>query len=383
MKKFLFLVQGEGRGHLTQAISLAQIIAQSGHQVIAVMVGCNKTFAIPDFFKEQFGHQLEYFRSPSLECNGKGQIDFCSTFFNQIKSCKTYIKSIKQIHQTVEKHQPDAIINFYEILGGLYKLAYRSNVPVACVGHHYLFLHSDFVFPEKQFLNRLLLKLNTKLTAFGAKKRLALSFRSMPDEPHKNLCVVPPLIRKEIRHLNIEHQPFWLVYVNYPHLAKQVIDWHLQNPSIKLYCFWNHPYPDIEHQYDESLTIHKVDGAKFLSKMAQCSALVTTSGFESVCEAMYLDKPAMMVPAHYEQSCNGIDATISGAGVVADRFELNTLLDYVVSHQSVHATFKSWYLKGDYMLVRHLEELTAQQKRRRNWSLKIFRNPQRPIPVSN
>lgn len=28
------------------------------------------------------------------------------------------------------------------------------------------------------------------------------------------------------------------------------------------------------------------------------------AGFESVCEAMYLGKPLLMVPAHIEQDCN-------------------------------------------------------------------------------
>ena len=35
-----------------------------------------------------------------------------------------------------------------------------------------------------------------------------------------------------------------------------------------------------------------------------CKAYASTAGFESVCEAMYLGKPILMVPAHIEQDCN-------------------------------------------------------------------------------
>ena len=383
MKKFLFIVQGEGRGHLTQAIAMSQIIENAGHEVVAVMLGCNHTFSAPDFFKTQINKEIEYFNSPSLECNKKGKIDFIKSVVVAFKRIKLYFQSLKQINNTIEKYQPDAIINFYDVLGGLHKLVYRSKVPMACIGHHYLFLHSEFQFPEKQFLNRLLLKLNTKLTAFGAEKRLALSFRSMPDEPENKICVVPPLIRKEIRYLKPEQKTFWLVYVNYTHLANQVLDWHYKNPSIKLYCFWNHDFPEAEHVFDESLTIHKIDGVKFLSKMAECEALVTTSGFESVCEAMYLGKPALMVPAHYEQACNGLDATLSGAGITAESFELGKLLDYLPQHQSVQEKFKSWYLRSDYLMVRHLEELTSIPKHKRNRlrGLDIFRNQQKRFPI--
>lgn len=34
--KFLFIVQGEGRGHLTQAITLEEILRRNGHEVVEV-----------------------------------------------------------------------------------------------------------------------------------------------------------------------------------------------------------------------------------------------------------------------------------------------------------------------------------------------------------
>lgn len=37
--KYLFIVQGEGRGHLTQAISLSQMLRRHGHEVVEVLVG--------------------------------------------------------------------------------------------------------------------------------------------------------------------------------------------------------------------------------------------------------------------------------------------------------------------------------------------------------
>ena len=37
--RFLFIVQGEGRGHLTQALSLADMLRRHGHEVVEVLVG--------------------------------------------------------------------------------------------------------------------------------------------------------------------------------------------------------------------------------------------------------------------------------------------------------------------------------------------------------
>lgn len=62
--------------------------------------------------------------------------------------------------------------------------------------------------------------------------------------------------------------------------------------------------------------------------MANCRAYASTAGFESICEAMYLGKPVLMVPAHIEQDCNAYDAMIAGAGIIGDSFELESLLRF-------------------------------------------------------
>ena len=55
--------------------------------------------------------------------------------------------------------------------------------------------------------------------------------------------------------------------------------------------------------------------------MASCSGLVCTAGFESVCEAMYLGNPVIMVPVagQYEQACYALYGEYSGAGLASDR----------------------------------------------------------------
>ena len=73
---------------------------------------------------------------------------------------------------------------------------------------------------------------------------------------------------------------------------------------------------------------HQLDDNKFLKQMAGCHAYASTAGFESICEAMYMGKPILMVPAHIEQECNAHDAMLAGAGIVSNDFELGNLLDF-------------------------------------------------------
>ena len=375
--KFLFLVQGEGRGHLTQAISMSQLLVEAGHEVSAVLVGMAAERQIPAFFYEQISASIQTFRSPNLIVDKSGEVNLLKTVGHHLCRAGRYTSSLRQIDEAVRQYRPDAIVNFYEVLGGLYNLLYRPVVPMACVGHQYLFFHSDFQFPARRWFDRFLLQTNTKMTAIGAKKLLALSFREMPDEAQNRVFVTPPLLRKEIRDLKTSQQDYLLVYVNYPHLVAQIKNWHAQNPAVQLHCFWDDKATKTEETViDDTLTFHRLNGEKFLKMMAGCRALVTTAGFESVCEALYLGKPAMMVPAHFEQSCNALDAERAGAGVGADRFDLSILMDYLPHYQPVDEEFRNWYNQCSVQLVRQLESLNKPKSKR------IWRNISWPRRVS-
>lgn len=103
------------------------------------------------------------------------------------------MNSIRYIFQRIEASEADMVINFYELLTGFTYLLFRPSVPQVCIGHQYLFLHKDFEFPRVGKLNVALLKFFTRLTAIGARERLALSFRVMKDDDKCHIRVVPPL----------------------------------------------------------------------------------------------------------------------------------------------------------------------------------------------
>lgn len=52
--KFLFIVQGEGRGHLTQAITLEEMLLRNGHEVVEVLVGESSSRILPGFFNPEY-----------------------------------------------------------------------------------------------------------------------------------------------------------------------------------------------------------------------------------------------------------------------------------------------------------------------------------------
>ena len=64
--KFLFTVQGEGRGHFTQSLALASMLRKHGHEVVAVLVGKDDSRQIPRFYLDKINAPVFDFRSPNF-----------------------------------------------------------------------------------------------------------------------------------------------------------------------------------------------------------------------------------------------------------------------------------------------------------------------------
>ena len=68
--RFLFLIQGEGRGHLTQALSFAEILRAEGHELTGVVVGKSPRRNLPEFFIQKIGVEVTSVESPNFETDG-------------------------------------------------------------------------------------------------------------------------------------------------------------------------------------------------------------------------------------------------------------------------------------------------------------------------
>ena len=363
MSKFLFVVQGEGRGHLTQAISLFEILNQAGHQVVSVMVGMDKVDNLPSFFQEKINVKIETFSAPSLVYGQTKAVKVWDTISTHLKKIGEYKKSVQFLAQKVEEYQPDVIVNFYDMICGLYAQFYRPNIPVVCIGHQYLLLHQSFISLPNKHIDRFLLNLNTRLTALNSTRKLALSFVQMPDDKAHSIAVTPPLIRDEVKQLMPTSKPFILAYITHHKLSEDIINWHANHRDVEIHCFWNNKEFVDEWQFRENLTFHQVNSEKFLRMMEQCSGLICTAGFESVCEAMYLGKPIMMVPVpnHIEQEINAWDGQRAGAGISDTEFNLSRFISYLPVHQNVSENFKNWQNHTAQVFLKNFEEVTQKE----------------------
>lgn len=342
---FLFIVQGEGRGHMTQAIAFARLLEDSGHQVVGVVLGKSKRRAMPEFFSREIKAPIHLVNSPNFETDkAHRKISIRKTLWKNSLRLGIYWKSLRQIDQIVRETQPDVVLNFYDLLGGLYHFLFPHHARFWVIGHQYLIGHPDFIFAPGRPLDRFLFKLNTALTALGAHEKLALSFTPQRNFAHQKTRVVPPLLRPELKSLTPVSGDFFLAYMVNPGYSEEVIFYAKANPQLRIKAYWDKKDAAETEQPLPNLSFHRVHDRNFLNDMAHCKGLVCTAGFESVCEAMYLGKPVMVIPVagQYEQACNAREAEVSGAGIASEIFDFKKFEEFISTYEVNPKPFRNW-----------------------------------------
>ncbi|MEM1054609.1 MAG: glycosyltransferase family protein [Bacteroidota bacterium] len=353
--RILFAVQGEGRGHMTQALALAPMLRRAGYQILGATVSASHRQSVPAFFRDGLGAPVHLLSAPTFEADAHGRIHLGRTVWAGLRSARSTSASLDALAGLLDEHEPDVIVSFFDALTGLYGLLRPSDAPVVAVGHQFMFEYPEYPFAPGQPLQRAAMRGYTRALGASAETRLALSFYDA-EVPREGTVVMPPLLRPEVLAMNgAKDDGSLLVYLMEPALASVLARWSDCHPGVPIHCF-TAMEPRV---HSEALTFHALSGTDFLRRMAVCRGVVCTAGFESVSEAMWLGKPVCMAPTpgHYEQRCNARDAATEGAGLAVDDLEtgLDAFLRYLPTHATRPEPFRAWVRKAEGDVVREIE----------------------------
>lgn len=355
--RYLFIVQGEGRGHLTQAMTLEGLLRDRGHEVVRMLVGKSPSRKLPSFFVQGVKAEVLQFESMNFMPSADNRKpDMLGTILFNSFNMHKYYPSMQLIRDQIRASEADVVINFYELLAGMTYFFYEIETPMVSIGHQYLFLHKDFGLPRHHYPGSRALDFFSRLTSVGSVKHLALSFREMPPDDEHHIVVVPPLLRKEVLDVQPSTGDYVHGYMLNSGFARDVRLWHDEHPDIPLRFFWDNWEAGRVSVVDDTLSFYLIDDKEFLRQMAGCRAYASTAGFESVCEAMYMGKPILMVPSHIEQEINAFDAIRSGAGISSDRFDLSALLEFSETFVR-NEDFVQWARSSADMIISELENI--------------------------
>lgn len=353
---------------MTQALAMRELLLAANHSVEAVCIGTSDRREVPSFFLDNIGAPVTRFQSPNFVTGGgdRGILVGASMWRNLLRT-ETFLKSLSILDQVVDETRPDLVINFYEPLWGLYQKRHPSKVNSVCIAHQLLAGHPDFPLPRGRATDKAMLMALNSVTAGGSSRRLGLSFTPMPERDPgtigTRLAVVPPLLRSALLDLTATDGDYILAYLLQSGYGEDIVSWHERHPDVKMHCFWDRKDAADVEQRSKNLTFHRLSDVKFLEMMAGCRGFVTTAGFESVCEAMYLGKPVFMVPVggHYEQECNALDAKRAGAGIWSTKFELDDFMQYLPQHKTDPTAFRTWVDSAPERIIAELDRVVGSR----------------------
>jgi uncharacterized protein (TIGR00661 family) len=306
--KSVLIIQGEGRGHISQAISYCE---NNPHiKITCVIVSSQRD--LPDRFFDFFGI-VPVIKMNSLNFEySNGKVSLSKTILNNIIKLPTFINNVFKVRKRVKHYEPDVVINFYEPLS-IFSTQFLDTRKIS-IANQYLFYTDGWKYPIKN-MNYYLIKIWNYITSIGSDEILAPSFIKFPK--NKKVRTVDPLIRKDIKTIETKREGYVLVYLIDKTIVKRFVEYAKQNEEQKFELFC-----DLEFKCDlpGNVNYNNLDLDIFTDKLSKCDKVIATGGFQLICEALYLNKNIEVIPLHYEQEMNSYNLELHNLGKQSDSF---------------------------------------------------------------
>ena len=324
-----------------------------------MLVGKSDSRQVPLFFRDKINAPVTEFDSPNFTSFYKQKRpNILLSMISNVSRPFVFRKSLLFMKQKIEELRPDVVINFYEMVTGMafgiYRFDKKLGVQMVCIAHQYLLMNPNYRTTAEQDVKFYFLRMLSRITSNRARKILALSFRDMPGSKDKRVVTVPPLLRPEVFQIKPTQGDYIHGYMLNAGYYEEVSKWHAKHPQIPLRFFWDKSDASDVTKIDDTFTLYRLNDELFLHSMAGSMAYATTSGFESLCEALYFQKPVLMVPVHVEQEFNAYDASLSGVGIPSKKFNLNKLISFI-PHYTPDPNFQDWVHQAEELFIKEIE----------------------------
>lgn len=353
--KIAYGVMGYGRGHATRtAAVLPALMAQHDVRVFAG--------------NDAYDALASQFPTTKIPCIGyrydqRGKLSTPHTLVGNYPIVKDALfkgRFYQQFKRELTDWGVDVIITDSEIWTT--RIAKDLNVPLISFDHVGIINHCLPPFPRGQWLRGHLDRLGYHWLLPKADRTLITSFYSALPKS-EDIEVVGPIIRDEIRQLNPTTGNYLLAYFNkgehqfLPHVEQALRTLGL---PVKIYGVG-------ERAKQGELEFKPLSKTEFAKDLANCRALLSTCGNQTMGECLYLKKPVLVMPEDcFEQNLNAFMVERMGIGKRTSLQRINsdiieTFLANTFAYRSrmnAHAGDARDYAAQ--RLLQHIEELTTK-----------------------
>ncbi len=315
----LYAIQGTGNGHVARALEVVPILRRH-FQVEVLLSGAQSEVQLPfEVHHKRKGLVMLYSK--------KGGVSFLKTLLHT-----NFLYLLWEVWR-FPVHKYEVIVNDFEFVSAwACKLKGKKCLGV---GHQAAFQSAKVPLPLKPNpVGKLVLKHYAPAAHY-----LGYHFKSF------DTFIKTPVIRTQIRQMEVENKGHYTVYL--PAFADEKLIAKLE--KLKRYrwqMFSKHCTAPYSRQNVEVFPVHN---ETFLESFRSCAGVLTSAGFETPAEALYLGKKLFVIPIkhQYEQYCNA--AALAEMGIpVAEKLNKKGLKQ-----------LKQWCKSGKAVQV-HYPDRTAQ-----------------------
>lgn len=287
--KILYGIQATGNGHIVRALSIIKKLSEDAE--IDILLSGENILVKPDLkVKYRINNVKINIDKPNL-----------TKIFKEISSYKFH--SLKRIYKNICSNNYDLVISDFEPISIFY--AKRAKIPIISVCNQATLFENPKLFYKAKFLRRLFTKY-----FFISANYIGIHYESIG----KN--VTTPIIRNEIRNGEKEQLDIGLVYL--PNIELQRVKNIFEKITEKRWKIFS----SIDKQkIDDNLEIYPYNFEQFTSNLLKASIVITSAGFNTTTECIYLGKKLVVIPIneHYEQQFNASSLKKLGIRVLQEK----------------------------------------------------------------
>jgi uncharacterized protein (TIGR00661 family) len=288
--KVLYAIQGTGNGHLTRAMEIVPLLKKRKKCQVDVLVsGTECELKLPFEVKYKF-------TGLSFVFGKNGGVDFWNTY-RKMHSLRL-LSEIKSL--PVEQY--DLIISDFEPVSAW--AAQMAKKPCIGLSNQAATLHPLAPKPKKiDIFGKMLLEHYAPTTY-----NYGLHFKAL------DKYVYTPIIRKQLRDLEIKDKGFYTVYLP-SYSDERIIKFLKNHKEIDWVVFSK----TSKKKYKEkNIYVKPLDSQLFMECMAESKGIVSNAGFGTTSEALFLKKKLLVIPmkSQYEQHCNAAMLKSMGVRVI-------------------------------------------------------------------
>lgn len=353
--KIAYGVMGYGRGHATRtAAVLPTLMAEHDVRVFAG--------------NDAYDALAPYFPTTKIPCIGyrydqSGKLSTPHTIIGNYSIVKDALFKgdfYQRFTQQLLDWGVDVIITDSEIWTT--RVAKDLNIPLISFDHVGIINHCLPPFPAGQWFRGHLDRLGYQWLLPKADRTLITSFYSaLPRSP--DIEVVGPIIRDEVRQLKPKSGDYLLAYFNkgehqfLPHVEQALAG---LNMPVVIYGVG-------ERQNQGLLTYKPLSKTQFAEDLANCRALLSTCGNQTMGECLYLKKPVLVMPEDcFEQKLNAFMVERMGIGRRTSLGRIGSeIIEAFLDNEFAYRSRMGGHASDarDYAaqrLLQHIQELYAQ-----------------------